>query len=224
MSIEDSIFERYSPDFYKLEKYGFKKNKDGFSIEKLFKDNAFKAAIQVNTEGKVFGIVYDEENGEEFLPLRIAGNSGAFVGEVRQLYEELLTDIRDKCFIRKYFIYPQSNRIIELIIKKYGDEPEFLWEKFKGSGIVRNPETKKWYLVILDTDRSKIQKNREGLIEIAVLKLDSNKAKEITKEENFYPGYHMNKKYWITVILDDSVEDEKIMELIEESYGFSKKK
>lgn len=220
MSIEDNIFKRYSPDFDKLKEYGFK----NLVLEKLFKNNLFKAVITVNTEGKVSGTVYDLENDDEFLPLRVETNQGAFVGEVRAAYEELLEDIRDNCFSKKYYLYPQSNRITNLIISKYGDEPEFLWKTTPGTGVFRNPATKKWYLAILDIDRSKIQEKRTGLVEIALIKLSPENVEQITKQEHFYEGYHMNKKHWITVILDDSVSDEKIMELIEESYSFTEKK
>lgn len=32
------------------------------------------------------------------------------------------------------------------------------------------------------------------------------------------PGYHMNKRHWISVILDGSMTDEDILPLIEDSY------
>ena len=231
MNIEDKIFQRYSPDFNQLEKYGFIKQNNSFVFEKMFQDGLFKAVVVVNTNEQITATVYDLENNDEFLPLRIEGGNGqgAFVGEIRAAYEKILEDIREKCFTKKYYIYPQSNRITNLIIKKYGNEPEFLWEKTPGSGIFRNPESKKWYLAILDVDRSKIQDGQKGqkdkkeLVEIALIKLSPDKVERITKQEHFYPGWHMNKKYWITVILDDTVADDKIMQLIEESHGFTEK-
>ena len=36
--------------------------------------------------------------------------------------------------------------------------------------------------------------------------------------EAVIPGYHMNKKHWITVIIDGSIPDKKIYEWIDESY------
>lgn len=221
INIEDNIFKRYTPDFDKLKKYGFKKKQDSYQTEKLFKDNLFKAAIKITSEGKVTGEVTDIENNDEFLPLRVESNQGAYTAEVRQAYIELLTQIRDNCFIKNYYIYPQSNRITNKIIEKYGDYPEFLWEKFQGSGIFRNPDTKKWYLAILDVDRSKLQPHGKGLIEVADIKLEPEEIDMLLQKENFYPAYHMNKKYWITIILDDTVSDEKIMELISKSRSFT---
>ena len=105
MTIEDKIFNRYSPDFKKLKDYGFKKVNNSFTIESLFKDDLFKAVITVDIEGRVTGCVYDIENDDEFLPLRVETNQGAFVGEVRTAYEELLKNIRDNCFIKNIIFF-----------------------------------------------------------------------------------------------------------------------
>ncbi len=42
--------------------------------------------------------------------------------------------------------------------------------------------------------------------------------------ESVIPGYHMNKKHWNTVILDDSIPLENLQDMIDESYDliFSK--
>lgn len=221
MSIEENIFKRYNPDFDKLLQYGFIKKNNIYILKKIFMNDEFKAVVEINAEGKICGTVIDQENDEEFLPLRIENNQGAFAAEVRSAYEGLLLEICENCFTKKYYIFPQSNRITNALIAKYGDEPEFLWKTTPGTGVFRNPDTGKWYLAILDINRSKIQKGREGLVEIADIKLSPEHIEQLTQQEHFYPGYHMNKKYWLTIILDDSLPDEKILELIDESYSFT---
>ena len=37
------------------------------------------------------------------------------------------------------------------------------------------------------------------------------------------PGYHMNKRHWISVILDDSMADADVLALIEDSYALTPK-
>ena len=216
MSIESNIFKRYIPNWRKCKK----------EYEKLFLNNTFKAVIKINDNGDVFGTVYDIENDDEFLPLRIENNEGSFAAKVRNEYEKLLTDIRDKYFIKNHFIFPQSNRITQLIIEKYGDYPEFLWEKFDGSGVFRNKESQKWYAGILDVEGSKIKKGKSGIIEVLDIKLAPEEIQELLLLPDFYPAYHMNKKSWITIILDDSLPDKKIMEFIHKSYllSFTKNK
>ena len=214
MSIENNIFKRYVPISEKCKK----------EYEVFFLDNKFKAVIKIQDNGNVTGTVYDIENNDEFLPLRVESQEGSFVGKVREEYEKILTDIRDKYFTKNHFIYPQSNRITQLIYKKYGNKPEFLWEKFDGSGIFRNPESKKWYAGILDVKGNKITKTKHGIIEVLDIKLNPEEIQELLMQPDFYPAYHMNKKTWITIILDDSLSDKKIMELIEESHKLSFKK
>lgn len=52
------------------------------------------------------------------------------------------------------------------------------------------------------------------------LKCDPERALELRDEyESIIPGYHMNKRHWNTVILDGSVPDPLLTELIEHSYA-----
>ena len=214
MTIESNIFKRYTPNWDMCKK----------EYQKLFLEDTFKAVVKVSETGEVTGTVYDIENDEEFLPLRIENNQGAFVSKVKDEYEKILTEIRDTYFMKNHFIYPQSNRITRKIFSKYGDEPEFLWEKFDGSGVFRNKESQKWYAAILDVDRGKLQKGKSGVIEVLDIKLNPEEIQELLLQPNFYPAYHMNKKSWITIILDESVSDEVVMDLIDKSYQLSFKK
>ena len=223
MDIENKIFQKYFANFDKLLDYGFTKNKKVLKYEKFFQNNLFKAVIGVDFNGKITGMVYDIENNDEFLPLKAEHNQGRFVSEIREKYKEILKDIRDNCFTEEYFIYPQSKRIAKNIIEKYEDKPEFLWDKFKGSGVFRNKKTNKWYALILYIDKNKLIPNKTEYIEVLDIKLSSNNVQKYLEYKNFYPAYHMNKKHWITIILDDSIEDNKIMELIEESYNYTRK-
>lgn len=51
------------------------------------------------------------------------------------------------------------------------------------------------------------------------LKCDPERALELRDEyESIWPGYHMNKRHWNTVILDGSVPPPLVREMIEESY------
>jgi len=218
MDIENTIFQRYSVNIDKLKDYGFIKSKRGFVFEKFFHDNLFKVIVFLDKDGNISTKVYDIESNDEFLPIKVENSQGSFVSEIRNEYEKMLENIRDNCFEKKYFVYPQSNRITNFILEKYGDVPEFLWDKFKGSGIFRNKKTNKWYAAILEVSKNKLLAEGSGLIEVLDIKLSRDNIQKYLKYSNFYPAYHMNKKHWISLILDDSVNDDKIIELIEESY------
>lgn len=51
------------------------------------------------------------------------------------------------------------------------------------------------------------------------LKCDPEKAIDLRERyESVLPGYHMNKKYWNTIIVDNSIPDKEIKAWIDESY------
>lgn len=52
------------------------------------------------------------------------------------------------------------------------------------------------------------------------LKFDPETIEEVREEYSaVIPGYHMNKKHWNTIIMDQSIPEKKIMEWIDDSYN-----
>ncbi len=221
MTIEEELFRRTKIDFDKISKYGFKKDKSLYKYSKNIMNNTFRVDIEVNKGGIVKGKVYDLAFGDEYTNFRIEDITGSFVGQVRNEFKNLLKDIRNNCFIREAFIYDQSNRIAKAIKKKYGDMPEFEWEKFPGYATFRNRDSKKWYGIIMNLDKNKLDEKSTGEVEIIDIKLEPNEIEYLLKQDGFYPAYHMNKKCWITVILNNTISDEKIMNMIDKSYSYT---
>ena len=51
------------------------------------------------------------------------------------------------------------------------------------------------------------------------LKCDPERALELRAQyDSVQPGYHMNKKHWNTVVIDGSIPDEEVLEMIDHSY------
>ena len=61
----------------------------------------------------------------------------------------------------------------------------------------------------------------EEIIDIIDLRYQKERIKDIIDNDKVFPGYHMNKNSWITIKLDNSVETERIFELIDNSYNLS---
>jgi len=220
MSIEENIFKRAIIDFAKLKKYGFEKSGNKWNYTKLFMNGDFEAAVTIDDKGHISGAVYEAATGEEFLPLRVENMEG-FAGEVRTEYEKILENIKANCCRINYFSQPQANRLTEMIYKTYGDVPSFPWDKFDGYGIFRNPNNQKWYAAVMNIDKSKLDKKLSGEIEVVNIKLNEDKIQHLLPQNGFYPAYHMNKKSWITIVLDDSIKDEVLFALVEESHAFT---
>ena len=218
MKIEADIFKTYTLNENKLIDYGFVKEQSIYKYIDYILDNTFQVIINIDQNGKVEGKVFDLDAESEYTNFRIKDITGSFALKVKEEYQLILKDIRDKCYDKKYFIFNQSNRITKLIIKKYKIIPEFLWEKNPTFGVFRNQKSKKWFGIIMNIDKSKIIPDQKGEIEILNLKLDD---KNYLQEKGIYSAYHMNKKSWVSIILDETLTDEEIMKLVEISYGLS---
>ena len=225
MTLEDEIFKRYKPDFSKLEKFGFKQDGKQYEISIDFYDNAFYAVIKLSKAGKVSGSVFDKESNEEYVPLRLPESEGGFVAAVRESYCDLLKEVRQECFYGEDFIGEQANRIRVHIQSKFGSEPEFLWKDTPDCAVFRNQESGKWFGIIINIPYTKIDNQKSGSVEVINIKLYENEIQDlIHNKSGYYPAWHMNKQKWISIALDETVNDEEIMEHIEESFGYTVKK
>ena len=221
MTIEQKVFSRRRFSVKRMEDCGFKKSGNCYSLSEEFMDGDFTAEIMVRESGSVTGRVIDNMMGEEYIPLRMPNHTGAFVGSVRAAYEELLTDIADRCCSDVAFVSDQSNRIAAAILDRYSVEPDFPWEEDGKNpyGVFRHGSNNKWFGLVMNIDRRHLDKTApEENVDVINLKADENKTAALHKIRGIYPAYHMNHKKWISVTLDDTLDDRDVMDLIDVSF------
>lgn len=217
----DEIFKLYVANFDKLKKYGFKKVDDKFVFQTLIMDGQFTLFVTVNNLSKVSTKVIDNSSNEEYV-LHLVGGVGEFVGNVRIEIEKILVDIKNNCFEKEIYKSKQTKEIIEYVRKVYGDELEFLWEKFPTDAIWRRKDNKKWYGLIMTLSKRKLGLNSDDVVEIMDVRGEPEKIATLVDDKNFFKGYHMNKNHWLTFCLDGSVSTSQIYALIDESYALAK--
>ena len=166
--------------------------------------------------------VFDQETGDLYPQVHMESMRGTFVGTVRQACLEILYQIRKACFDVQDFICPQTKRIMDQIQEKYGNQLEYLWEKSPDTAVLRHGGNQKWYAVLMRIPWDKLEKGREGLVEAVNIKHDQ--VADLLSQKGIYPAFHMNKRYWLSLVLDDSLQDEKVVELIEKSWNLTVKK
>lgn len=220
MKIEEEIYQRSRFDFTKLLSYGFERKDEYYIYSTNIMKDTFRVDIIVTSDGTIMGKIYDISFGEEYNNYRMENQTGKFVSQVREEFKHILYDIKSKCTTDVFFLSEQANRIAYLIHEKYGSLPDFVWEKFPGYGIFRNANNKKWYGIIMNIEKKKLN-HEGGKVEIINVKLAPEKISSLIHSNGVYPAYHMNKKNWISIILDDTLSDSEIMKYIEESYRFT---
>ncbi len=209
-----------------LEPFGFVQTPDGYRYAEPFLDGAFRAEILIDEAGGVYGSVVDCDLEEEYLPIRTEAGVGAFVGSVREGYQAILSRIAAQCFMEEPFIFPQTNRIALALERRYGDRFDHPFRTAKTYAAFRHPDTRKWYGLVMDLKRSIFThepKETAPTVEAINLKIQPERFAELTAKDGIYPAYHMKRPEWISVLLDETVPDEAVLALLEESRRFAER-
>ncbi len=210
-------------NFKKLVPFGFTEREGGYEYENDIANGQMKLTVRIEKSGKLYSEVTDKDTGEEYILHRVEGAVGSFVGQVRLDLEETVERISAACFEPEVFKSKVTKAVIAYCLKKYGDSPEHLWERSPDNAILRRRDNKKWYAAILTVKRSKLSGDSDREVEIIDLRLPPEEMEKTVDGVKIFPGYHMNKKHWITICLDGSVDIKEICARIDESYILAKK-
>lgn len=111
----------------------------------------------------------------------------------------------------------KREEIFEYVKKQYGTVPEYLWKESPESAALRH-KNGKWYAIIMNIEKSRLGMEGNERIDIIDVKCNPDMVGLLTQTFGFLPGYHMNKKNWITMLLDGSVSEAKILDFLDMSY------
>ena len=195
----------------------FIKENDTYMLEKEIHNNEFKVVIEITKEKQTSKVI-DLISNEEYI-LVDTKTSGSFVGQIKNEYESIIKNFIEKCTTRNVFKEENSKEVIKYVKEKYGTELEFLWEQYPNYGVLRNKDNNKWYGMLGVIKESSLGKKSENYIEGLNLKYQTDKINKIIDNKTIYPGYHMNKKSWITIVLNSNIDKEKLKRLIDNSYN-----
>ncbi len=220
--ILEELFKRKTVDIPKALTFGFIQKNSEYIYETDILDGAFLLQVIIDTDGNIDTKLIEKATDDEYV-LHKTSATGSFVGEVRNAIEAILIQVASHCFHTEVFKSTQAKDIIGYVREKYGDELEFLWNKFPDNAIWRRKDNKKWYGILLTIKASKIDLVRDTTIEILDLRIKPEDIETTVDNQRFFMGYHMNKKHWYTLLLDGSIPTEEICRRIDESYLLARK-
>lgn len=215
---EEKFFARKKADQGKLIQYGFTEESNGCKYTAAIMDGQLELTVFISQGGAASTKVIDILSNEEYTLYKVESSAGAYVGKVRAACESVLADIAQKCCEPDVFHGSQTTAIIQYVREKYGDELEFLWEKFSENAVLRRKDNQKWYGLVIAISKRKLGLDSDEIIEAIDLRLRPEQMEATIDNIRYFPGWHMNKKSWYTVILDGSVPLEEICRRIDESY------
>ncbi|KRO00769.1 MmcQ/YjbR family DNA-binding protein [Companilactobacillus kimchiensis] len=215
-------FENKKMNLTKLISFGFSKDGAAYSYVTPIVNDQFQLRVSISKDDQIETHVIDQTTNEEYVLHLAAKASGEFVGQVAAEYRQVLAEIKNDCYDDDVFKSSQAITIIKYVNKIYENQLEFLWEKFPKNAIWRRNDTHKWYGALLTVKKSKLGIDSEEEVTVLDMRGNVTEIEKIVDGQNYFPGYHMNKKNWYTIILDDSVANNEIFERLQDSYALAK--
>ncbi len=243
-NLYNQILKNRTIDFDELTDFGFNKNKERYIYRQAINSGDFIVTIEI-TSKKAISKVLDAFDDSEYALVDVETSEGKFVGDIKEEYENILNTFCEKCTFLDVFKSSSSKKIIAYVKEKYDGELEFLWDDYDGA-VYRNKDNLKWYGVIMKVKEqsfvtstlkrmklagvssnhklfSKTEFSDNDYLEVLDLHIDKSKSKEIIDYEKVFPGYHMNKDSWISIILDKDTPLREVYKYLDDSYQMTVK-
>ena len=105
------------------------------------------------------------------------------------------------------------------IQKKYRISPDFPFREDLETAVFRHKDNNKWFALVMDVRAASLGLGGDAKLPVINLKIDDPMYRDILlRQEGILPAYHMNKMHWITALLDGTVPEERLKELIDTSF------
>ena len=212
------LLEQYDIDCKRAIEYGFSRTEAGLELKKELPGVGLYAVFVI--AGKSFEVnVFDADTDEEYLPFNVLDNITGFVTGIREQVEDLVQEIKEKCLLNSNM----KLRLMEYCERKFGTEPEAPWEDSPDAYTFKTAKRNKWYALFMTIPYKSLGLVAKGALDVVNIKLPPEKVLDLIDRVHFYPAYHMNKKHWITIVLNKEVDEPLVQQLLEESYGLVEK-
>lgn len=104
----------------------------------------------------------------------------------------------------------------------YGTIPEYLWMEHPTYKVLRIKDTDYWYGVIMNVPRVKLGAKGEG--NVWIMNVRSDFEADFIDLIGIFPSYLMNPKEWISVLLDGTVNEIRVLDFLDRSYELTENK
>ena len=111
------------------------------------------------------------------------------------------------------------DEIFKYVKKKYQVEPDYPFPSVPYYPVLRHKDTRRLFALIMEVSRDKLGLDGTEYVDIINVKLsDALLVDMVTRQPGYFPGYHLRRGNWISILLDGTVPLEDICRWIDESY------
>ncbi|MBQ6293757.1 MAG: MmcQ/YjbR family DNA-binding protein [Lachnospiraceae bacterium] len=109
--------------------------------------------------------------------------------------------------------------VFAYVKKKYKAEPEYLWRSWPDYAVFRHAENRKWFGIVMNVPESVLGLAGNDATDILNVKVDDPILLDLLlRQSGYFPGWHMNRRNWISILLDGTVGFDEICGMIDASF------
>ncbi len=205
------------PQKEKLQAFGFTEADGNLLLKKEIAGGQFYTEITLSDK-TLTADVFETATNEKYVLFNVVSAQGAFVGQIRSEVQDVIEEIRKECFIS----HDLKEKYVDFLHSYFnapGDNP-WAGEPYDSSTVYRCPNNK-WFALVMQIKFKNL--GFESDEPVWAVNLKAENVDSITDKKSIFPAYHMNKKYWITVLLTAVTDFEKLCELTKKSYALVQK-
>ena len=110
----------------------------------------------------------------------------------------------------------------KFMLDTYGVMADFPFSNDNETAVFRHKKSGKWFCLFMQIPENSLGVIGNKTISVINLKCDPELAVILHDNKGIFPAYHMNKKHWISVVLD-AVPKSQVEDLIGESWNLTRK-
>lgn len=183
-----------------------------FTLNHNLPNTDFYTRIKI-TPDEITATVFETDTNERYALFDVKNSRGAFVGELRQKVDDIINQIRNQCFVTTDL----HEKFDSFVQNEFSCQPDFPWEDTPPTFVYRCAN-KKWFALMMNIPFKSLGLESEERVWVVNLKADEKDVGDLVDRKSIFPAYHMNKKYWITVLLSAVTDFEKLCRLTRQSY------
>ena len=100
-----------------------------------------------------------------------------------------------------------KHKFLSFCLNTYGTSPDYPFDDWMESAVLRHADNKKWYAIALRVSRRKFGFDSDEVIDVVNLKLPTELFGSFGAADGVYPAYHLNQLHWISVLLPAAPND-----------------
>lgn len=196
-------------------KFGFKKTgPETFEINLPLKTPDFEVQIIID-HNEIKLKVFELPDRLEYLPFNLnEDEGGSFVNQIRSDVDEVVYQVIESCYQLKDY----RERVFDFVRAELNTKLETPWAKHPEFYVMKTANRQKWYGLMMRISYQLLDPQQSGIVDVLNLKAPPLKIVDLIDYQTFYPAYHMNKKHWVSVVVDEKINLKQLQALIRQSY------